>query len=666
MADSTTGARKRKPPTVSYLLALKSEKIKEFQLDDAEIDMMRQVRTLQRQVLMDDSLRLVDVEVRDPTINWEIQHTASTLSLNWPKLMVTPSRPDGDAAEDNATLRQEFTQETFKVAGTRLEGQDAFRDGVDSCAGDGGLWWQFLFTNDVWKNRYSVDNPDSGQYDRLTEDAKKAAGPPFTWTTPDVRTLYPVREAGKLAEMLVITKQTTNSALRQFRLGLDENYRLVPEDLGIEVNMVDNPRVPDMVTVLEHWDDTYASVLVEIEDDYLQGVANAEWAQSEGPNPDRQWEHGYGRVPFFYAPAYTMNWQHGRKIGWGVAKSMRWLVEYRSYLLSLEAQVAARDAMPPVWRRRNANNAAAESESAAIELAGDPKIPQAKEHWEARELINLDEGEEMGVLQFPGISSSIKEMLGNITALIDKLSVPRISNDIGGSDPGSGFAINQILAETRIEQDPLTKNIERALNDMTWFFWKLCREKVRETIWVRRSGENSGWLKADPMAGDLDENVGIAWELNPERPSAELIEERYYGERMANRTLARHQAIKRMHDNPDEVDELNDLDEIRQSPFYKARRLDLLMKKLQRGDILKDAAAQAIQSGQLPGQQPLLGPPGAPPAMGSPIVPDMGKLAASPGGGSPIGPPGRQPITVAQGGGAPPTQSALPGAQFGG
>src|SRR5919202_56807 len=87
-----------RPPSLEYLLSLKTEKLAEYAADDAQIDRMRQVRTLTRPVALDDRFRLVDVEVRDPTIADEVQRVVATLSLNPPKLQVTPAFP-GDQAE---------------------------------------------------------------------------------------------------------------------------------------------------------------------------------------------------------------------------------------------------------------------------------------------------------------------------------------------------------------------------------------------------------------------------------------------------------------------------------------------------------------------------------------------------------------------------------------
>lgn len=602
----------------------------EYADDDRQIDLMRAVRTLTKVVQLDDEYRLTDVEVRDPTITDEIQRVAAALGLNDPHLSVPTSALAGDKAEANATLREDWTERVLKEAGTKLPGTDTFRDCIDAACGDGGAWSRLVFRNDTWDARWRVSaDLEAKQYDKMTELAKKESGQPFVWECVDVRTLYPVYSAGVLTEVLVVTVRKRNSALRQFRLGIDNDGRLVPEDLGLSANVIERTGTPSEVTVLEHWDGTYYSLYCEMAaaggDDSLNSVEIT------------QLEHKYGRVPFFYAPGYTMNWQHGRKVGWSIAESKRWLVEYRSYLMTLFAQVAARDAMKPVMRMKVKGSNTS---------AGDDQKDSKREVWEPRVIINLEEGEELKVLDFGPASESLKDMLQYVTTLIDKLLAPKVGTDLGGSDPGSGFAISQILAETRIREDPITKHIEQMLNDVTKFLWKLVRDKVKETVWVQSDNSTDGWLGADQT--DLGMGVNPIWSLDPERASAKLIEHRDIIERLQAGLLGPHQAMSMTGENPDEVEDDRACARIRSTPWYIQRQDDQVMKALQSGDILKEAAQSIIANGSLPGQNTAAGMQ----TMGSAIVPDMGQLAASPNGVAGPSPSAPQPVGSGSMGGA--------------
>src|SRR5690242_5966702 len=94
-----------RPPTLEYLRSLRVELEKNYADQDTQIDRLRQVRLLKKPVPIPDKYRLVDVEVRDPAITDEAGRVVATLSVNPPKLTVTPGRPS-DKAQANATLRQ--------------------------------------------------------------------------------------------------------------------------------------------------------------------------------------------------------------------------------------------------------------------------------------------------------------------------------------------------------------------------------------------------------------------------------------------------------------------------------------------------------------------------------------------------------------------------------
>jgi len=197
------------------------------------------------------------VEVREPIIADEIQRVVATLTLNRPKLQVKAARP-GETAEKNATLREQATEEILWAAGTRITGRNTFREKADYCAGDGGGWSKFLFTRDTWEARYALRraqfDQDETAFLNAIDEEKKACGVPFVWEAVDARTLYPTMSMGKLTEVLEITKRPIHSALRQYRLGLDRQGKLVPEALGLPINEIDAAKMPQTVTFYEHWD----------------------------------------------------------------------------------------------------------------------------------------------------------------------------------------------------------------------------------------------------------------------------------------------------------------------------------------------------------------------------------------------------------------------------
>jgi hypothetical protein len=657
-------------PTLDYLLNLRSEQERVYADDNAQIDRLRGVRTLSRPVMIDERYRINDVEVRDPTLADEIQRVVATLALNAPTLTVTPARI-GDTAEANATLREKWTEAVLERAGTHPTGHTR-RDLVDACVGDGGAWTKLVFKSDLWEARYGMDSgiddaldsegraSKAKSYDDMTEEAKKVAGPPFVWQSIDVRTINPQWSGTRLASVLEVQVRPIHAALRDFSLTVKSTRKgleLIPDVLGLPMNKQDSRKMPATVEFLEFWDREWCSYVVLLPG----GVAGAD------ARVVKQFRHGYGRVPYFYAPGYTFNWQRNRKVGWGIGESKRWLVEYLSYLETIHAQVAARDAFPPLIRKMPELSTA---------NYGDNNAPSLPEYWEIRQIYNLRPGEELTPMAFPGVGIALKEQIQMVKEQIQSLQSPKMAGTGSGSGlEGAGFAINQVLAESRVTQDPICQHIEQMMQEITHFLWQLVRDKVQETVWVRAAGKKgTTWMGAGP--DELDDSVLIEWHLDPERPSAKLIEERYWHERIEKGTAGRHMAITEMGSNPDEVDDDRELDRIRQTDWYQKRHDLLLMQALERGDILLEAAQKAVTSGQLPGvqpgnpqaaTQPQMQPPGFPPApqpgaasmgMGTAAVPDMGRLALQPSPGRPGG-----PSPMPGPGGMPPAASAAPGMQ---
>lgn len=655
-------------PTLAYILNLRRELESTYAADDMQITDLRAIRTQTKPIMLDDSQRLTAIETRDATITDEIQRVVATLSLNPPKLTVTPARP-GDAGEQNASLRENWTEAVLTEAGHGIHG-DTFPLVVDAAVGDGGAWTKVLFRKDTWDGRYrlgrkgpaSQSPADVATWQADIEDAKKGAGVPFAWLPVDVRTCYPLWGAGKLMGMLEVTRRPLNEVFRAFRLyeAQDGSYQsqddgVVPEDLGPPRDVFDpsSQTTAREVYFYEYWDDTYVVYAVEAYmGEPLNGVAQQ--APANQRKIAKSFKHGYGRVPYFAAMGYTFGWQQGRKVGWGIGQSKRYLCEYRAFLQTLHAQVAVRDVFRPVGRQL--------PETAAPQVGEDGQ-PKPNEVWQPREMVNLLPGETFVALPLPDVGAALLQQIQMVDQQIERMLSPRIASEIGSGMEGAGFAISQVLAEAKVTQQPIAQHVQAMLKEVTDFLWWLVRNKVKETVYVQGDGPG-GWLGAGP--DDLTATVGRSWEIDPDRPSAALIEHRDLHERMQNKTLGRHEAILRMGDNPDEVDDDIALDEIRALPQYKLMQYQDLFQRLERGDAFKAAAALSVATGALPGEaDQSAGAPGTPPAMGNGIVPDMANLAATPGGGGGTaarGPQGPQPVPLQSLGAAQRPVTQQPGA----
>lgn len=665
-------------PTREYVEGLVSELQGIYSAQDEQIRTMRQVRELTRPVAIEPRLRLVTVEIRDPTATDEIARASASLSVNDPRCHVTPSRPS-DKAQENATRREKGSEAILRVCGRRTPGVDTFSALVDHCVGDGGAWAKLVWQKDAWDERYKLRLSDyersaweeiqdeekgrrldeeeaeedgEGDQDREekvsarrrvlaeeapeikarrrahkrfksdAEEAKKEAGPPFVWTAVDPLSVYPVFAAGRLTEVVEVSERPQLATFRKYRLRRNQDGDIVPDEL-LQGTPAEEARNTTTIRFLEHWDARTVTYLVQ---------GKNKRGESSGRVVD-QWEHHYGQVPYFYGPGISMAHWRNRKVGWSIAEAKRWLVEYRSFLWTLHANVTSRDAFAPLQKKRPLGAAPAK---------GDPGVPRAESpHWGLREILETEPGGEYEPIRFPEVAQALKEQIALVSEAIERLESPRVTGEIGGGLEGAGFAINQVLAEARIRFDPIARSLERLYEEATRFLWQLIRKLVRETVWVYREGEDTGYLSLGPE--DVADVVGLRWELDPERPSAKLIEARYWHERVKSGTGSLDQAIEAMGDNPDEVRLGRAMDRIRASEWYQKYQDMLVLQQVGKGDLM--AFAQRAQFVAEQGGMP--GGPGAPPAMGTALVPDMGNMALSPGGA------GSNPVNGAVAGAGP-------------
>ena len=722
MAKTTTrpigppSSRKIAAPSKEYILDGLRELEGFYAPQDEQIRRMRAVRENEQPVPLDKAFRVVEVEVRDPTIADETLRVSASMAINPVKLHITPREGSGDSGQVNATKREHATEAILQFCGQREPGRDTGRDLVDAIVSDGGAWGKLLIDRDVWDERYSLrlskyereemaldeeeDRAKAGanryaddtegnadeekgdydaredpelkpdrltrvdfrvraakRYNRDTEEAKKRAGPPFAFIQCDALGIYPVYAGGKLTEMFEVQDRPQLSTFRQYRLKRDKDGNIVPDELlqgeppaASSLGKKTNPTTT--VRFIIHTDETWITYVVEGQNNRKQATGQVV----------AQWKHRYGRVPYFYAPGLTMSHWKNRKIGWSVSESKRWLVEYRSFLWTLHAQVAARDALGPLVRKKS---------DQLLSIAPQDRPPEKKkaEHWNLREIIDLDPGEDMAPIQFAQVAASLKEQIALVSDAIEKLENPRVKAELGSGLEGAGFAIAQVLAEARTRFDPIAQAIERLYAEVTRFLWHLIRTVIGEAVWVQRDAEGSGFLNLGP--DDVSDTVGVKWELNPERPTDKLVQQRYWHERLEKGTTCRDMAIEGLGDNPDEVRRGQAMDRIRAGAAYQKLQELMVFQEVGKGDAIALAgrATQIAQAGGLPG----LGMGGPAAAGGAGLPGDMASMAAGPagaaGGAMPTGgvPMGGGPPNGTVAGTGPgmvvPTQAAQAGAQ---
>ncbi len=208
-----------------------------------------------------------------------------------------------------------------------------------------------------------------------------------------------------------------------------------------------------------------------------------------------QWKHGYGRHPISFTMGFMPAWWSNRKVGWSISETKRWLVEFRSYLWTIYAQQMAQDTMPPV---------SVEIPETAMPIRGRDGTPKTTEKYRLGEQYFGQPGEKRVPWAFNDSTQSLKDMIGLVSEMIDKLGTPRMEQNIGSVERPASPSTS-ILAEARLRFDPLAKAMERTLEQITRFMWHLIETKIRGDGLVYSTGEESGWKGMGPedLKGDV-------------------------------------------------------------------------------------------------------------------------------------------------------------------
>ena len=607
---------------------------------DNDIDLVREQREMRKPALSeaDQDYVLVHVDPRDPDISEEAFQQTAILTLDRPKLHITGG--EGDTAQTVASKLEHFTEETFWECGTREPGSDTMTQVTDACLNDGGGWAKILWSSDLWADRYGVPTPKAGDnteaytnYDKLTEDAKKAAGPPFTWSYVDPRSVYPQWSNGYLCEVMEVSQMPMRSAFRRYRLSLDADGNVVPEELGQQQNIIEASRnMLTSVTKLEHWDDEWVSYAICSQN--FQGDRTGYIV--------KQFKHKYPfGVPYDYAPGLTMNWWKNRKVGWGIGRTKLWLVQYRQYLRAMHAQYVARDLLSPLVTYGDTPAAS------VIGDQGKPKETDLSVH--PGEILNLPPGRQLQRIQYPD-AGTLEKHMGLIDQAIRDLESPRVTT-LSGME-GAGFAISQVLSYSRTRVGPVRHGLEAMLKGQTEKMWALIRDRAKEKVWVFTGGVDvgSGTQVAQFIGfgpSDLERPMRLKWEVQANLPTDEMVQSRYAHERLAAGTFGKDEAVSFLGDNPDEIAAVSLATRSAHRPPTRSGCTREVFMNAGRGDLLQkaqDAENLALQ-GQLGGGQPAL--PGGAPAPGvfegggpgAGGVPDLAALAAAPNGAG-VNPPG--------------------------
>ena len=211
-----------------------------------------------------------------------------------------------------------------------------------------------------------------------------------------------------------------------------------------------------------------------------------------------QFEHHMGRHPYFFMPGLMHGSWRGRKVGWGVSANKQWLVEFRSFLLTL----ALKDVIQQVGK-----SIFMEVPESASQILGPTGAPLGPVPIPQHSLIYGRPGMAMRAVPIEGITPALTQLLSYITEMKEQTDTPKPNANLGAIEGGAGFGISQILAEVATRHSPFARHIEAGLVELTRFAWSLVREVLREPVGVEHAGgkprgqhrvSKAAWLTVGP------------------------------------------------------------------------------------------------------------------------------------------------------------------------
>lgn len=619
----------------------------------------------------------------------------AALTANPPEVKFEPVAA-GSQAQNNAELREKF----FSASWTRQEqeaGRQVFRAFMwDLVAYGEGIVKTVERTQSAWKaysrtvrelDRRMRDPQDADYgeyadgrrlsskreetYDRLTDEAKRAAAYPIKSTdVPPSTFYYWASEAGGNSVAAEIKSIPYLEGLTRFGAGLGSEGRVVAEeDLGLPRSqwsqVMSGVATLDLVELWD-WQDVHYALIGP-----GQGASRGGSALGRGTIV-KSVRHHYGiaetrtlRGPYFRAGGVTTGQREPELMSLGVLFGYLPLFQLYDQLLTLTSNAAFMTGFPS-WKRNappganmvSAIGAAAGAGVAPFGIDGGERDAQRPVQVVPGEVLPFD----ISPIEPPRTGIDLQQAKEDTVNIFKRILPDALA---GASTGASGYALNQSAYLGSLRYSPLLGNAQFALSERVSFESYLIEACIGEKVYCwgnmptvspRRGynpgvrGSREGWLAVGPeeLGGAHRYRVSVDAEV----PSNRVLEVRTQVEMLQAGLTSRTQAMEELGQDPGAVERQLLVENLKRSPEIQKRLSDRIFQ------LLGIQQAQALEElGGPPGPAP--GPggaPGLPPgglAMGAPN-------AVAPGQGMPLAPPPPGSVTGAGSSGPAMAPGGLP------
>lgn len=638
-----------------------------------------------------EAYRKVALEVHAPLALHIVSTVTAALSVNPISYSCRPVG-FGDAANENATLREHFFESSWErqMEEARRRLDRLFMANLVT-KGEGVLktlertkraWSTYGAYSKKLQDALDADTAyrDFDQhakdhlYDRQTEEYKLHAPYPISTTDVPPETFYYQKTEDGLTFCAEVKQVPYLETLQKFGAGLSRNGRVIaspqldPRAMGLGVpedqwsQAMGRTRT---LTCIEGWDCEYVTTVL-----LGPGQVSSSSGQLGRGTLVKRIKHGYGdpllktlKGPYFHALGVTTASRLPHRAGLGILFGFLRLFPLLNAMLTTQSNAAFMTGFPAFKRTVPPGVIPGLPANAPYGLDGTER-EAAEETIEPGTIYPYD----IAPVEMPRSGPEMDKTIGMVRAFIE-LALPSVVQGVVSGDE-SGYALNQAAHLARLAWDPIVSNAETCHGERVGFESWLIENRIGEKVYAwgeampprrgRRSTRRkaSGWLGIGP--DDLGGVHRYKARLDPQTPSNEVIETRAIREQMAEPALITYEeAVERVGGNPDEVQRSWLAQRIWTSDEVQG---EIAGEVLRRANVIRQKRMQRPgmptpeeMLGLLPGEEPVAaGGPGGVfhPGYGMPETPTPDGSVAG------MGPAGR---ALAQGGiaGAPNVQ-ALP------
>lgn len=376
-----------------------------------------------------------------------------------------------------------------------MAAESAVRDGIGiiKVVVDESVW------RDIpgWSEGKSYKNEEDDEVLAKRRRYKQTSDPPFLLFDIDPLTFYPVRTNAGIAAVFeikqvprqpLITKYglKTSKSSSSWRSSADPNYNKAMWQVeGYDPMGTPAVTPEEMATVIEFWSGEQHMLIVD--DKVVYDI-------------DNPYE---GYLPYFPFYGRSSSQREPENEGISAIKGLSGLVPGLNSLLTMKHQVAYSEAYPIHIKHY-----------ASKDLADADADPAPKVIVPGQFLKEV-EGEEYRILDRPGASSDLREMVAEFKEMINLTGMADV---LRGQSPGAnspGWLVSQLTDNAKAVFRPLRDNLNTAVSKAYEFILCMVDNVINEDVPLlsKRAGTSSGqrWVSIGPK--EIDGYYGIEVEL---------------------------------------------------------------------------------------------------------------------------------------------------------